>query len=108
MTIAVGILKHVPLCIYSNITGSLDKSVIIDKLLITLISLQKSRLSQFAASSSSSSQAISFEDPINRLIFESPDGEVSSDYEATIREYFEESVCLSTNADGVKDWIMTL
>lgn len=106
MTIAVGILKHVPLCIYSDITGSLDKSVIIDKLLITLISLQQSRLSQFTASTSS--QAISFEDPINRLIFESPDGEVSSDYEATIKKYFEESVYLSVDADGVKDWIMTL
>lgn len=103
MTVATGILKRVPLCIYSsNIT---DKSVIIDKLLLTLNSLQQSRLSQFT---SSSSQTISFEDPINRLIFESADGEIASDHEAKIREYFDENVCLCIGADGVKDWITTL
>lgn len=103
MAIATGILKRVPLCIYSN--NNTDKSAIIDKLILTLASIQQSRLSQFT---SSSSQTISFEDPINRLIFESADGEVASDYEAKIREYFDENVCLSTDADGVKDWIMTL
>lgn len=98
MTVAVGVLKRVPLCIYSTGKMQVDKSVIIDKLLLTLVSLQQCR----------QSQTISFEDPINKLIFESPDGEVASDYETKIREYFDESVCLSIDTDGVKDWIVTL
>ena len=105
MTIAVGILKNVPLCIYSH-NLNLDKSFIIDKLLTTLLSIQKCRLSN--AHSTSSSQIISFDDPINRLIFESPEGEVSSDYKTKIREYFDENVCFNTSADTVKDWITTL
>ena len=105
ITVAVGILKNVPLCIYSR-EGNFDKSFIIDRLLFTLTSIQQSRISD--AQTTSSPQIISFDDPINRLVFETPEGEIASDFEDKIREYFNEQVCLNTTADNVKDWIMTL
>lgn len=98
MTVAVGILKRVPLCIYSH-EGEVDKSAFMDRLLSTFASLQQSRLSY---------DAISFNDPINRLIFETPEGEVASDFEDKVREYFDEQVIFNTTVENVKDWIMEL
>ena len=48
--------------------------------------------------------AISFNDPINRLIFETPEGEVASDFEDKVREYFDEQVIFNSTAENVKDW----
>ena len=96
---AVGILKNVPLFISSSDQVNIEE--LIRKLVESLKTTQNIRLSGLVASENSS---VSFEDPINRLIFESVDGEVSPNYEDRIKNYFEESVSSGTNA---REWIVS-
>lgn len=97
MTVAVGILKSIPLFI--SAPGAVKVDDFILKLVETLKNTQNIRVSGLVASENSS---VSFEDPINRLIFESVDGEVSSDYEDRVRSYFKEFVSFEGE---VKEWI---
>lgn len=101
MSISVGILKNVPICILTTNT----QEDIQTSLIKSLTDLQNSRLSSLLSSTDS---AISFDDPINRLLFESVDGEVAADYEAKIREYFDEKVRICGTSDEVKEWIHNL
>lgn len=64
LTVSVGILKNVPICILTVISS---KEEILTTLIKTLNNLQNSRLSSLLSSTDS---AICFDDPINRLIFE--------------------------------------
>lgn len=98
MSLSIGILKNVPICILTTIF----KEDIQSALIKTLNNLQNSRLSSLLSSTDS---AISFDDPINRLIFESVEGEVAADYEAKIREYFDEKMTIFETSDEVKEWI---
>ena len=98
MTVSVGILKNVPICILTTISKDDIQSVLIK----TLNDLQNCRLSSHLSSNDSS---MSFDDPINRLIFESVEGEVAADYESKIREYFDEKVTACETSEEVKEWI---
>ena len=98
MTVSVGVLKNVPICILTTISKDDIQSVLIK----TLNDLQNCRLSSHLSSNDSS---MSFDDPINRLIFESVEGEVAADYESKIREYFDEKVTTCETSDEVKEWI---
>lgn len=105
MTFAVGVVKNVPLCVYS--LTDLDKEILLSKLLRAFNSIQQSRLANLI--NSDSSNLISFSDPINRLIFETADGEVSAEYESRLREYFEEkSTFINNNDKDVKEWLNEL
>lgn len=98
MSFVIGILKNVPSCVVTD----LPKDSIQSSLIKTLNNLQNSRLSSLL---SSTDTAISFDDPINRLVFESEEGEVASEYESKVREYFDEKVTICDNSDLVKEWI---
>jgi hypothetical protein len=98
MTVSVGILKNIPICILTTIS----KDDIQSSFVKTLNNLQNSRLSSLISSTDS---AISFDDPVNRLIFESVEGEVAADYQAKFREYFDEKVTICGVSDKVKEWI---
>lgn len=101
MCFAIGILKRVPLCIAYDDSSTLEKDEIIDKLVITLNNIQNTRLSSLLSSESST---ISFDDPINRLIFETQEGEVASEYQSQLRSYFDEYVSINRK-DEVTNWI---
>lgn len=98
MTVSIGVLKQVPICILTSIS----KDDIQSYLIKTINNLQNCRL---ASQLSSNDSSISFDDPINRLIFESVEGEVAVDYESKIREYFDEKVIICETSDEVKEWI---
>ena len=100
MTVAVGILKHVPL----GVLSSIPKDSLQYSLIKTFNNLQNSRLSSLLSSTES---AISFDDPINRLVFESVEGEVAADYESKVREYFDEKVTICESSDLIKEWIQS-
>lgn len=103
MTFAVGVLKNVPLCVLEQESNS-DKEIFLSKLLRSLNNLQQSRLAALLSSDSSSS--IAFDDPINRLVFETPEGEVSTEYESRLRKYLDESVTIcNKDSDAVKEWL---
>lgn len=101
MSFAVGILKRVPLCIAHGTISTLDKDDIITKLVDTLNNIQNTRLTSLLSTDSST---ISFDDPINRLIFESEEGEVAADYQSQLRSYFDEHVTINSK-DEVHNWI---
>lgn len=104
MVFSIGVLKQVPLCLVPLEHGSsMEKDIILSKLLDTLNATRKTRISGLLASNDSTATAVSFEDPINRLIFDSVDGEVS-DYESRLREYFDEKLTVGTVED-IREWI---
>lgn len=104
MTFAVGILKNIPLCIYFIDRESLrlGKDFIVDKLIRAYTTIQQTRLASLL--NVDSSTCISFDDPINRLIFDTADGEVSSEYESRLREYFDDKVTLIDENFSIRQW----
>lgn len=109
MTFAVGTFKKIPICI-NIIEGEEEiennpiiiKDLFLKKLFKTLQSIQHTRLASLLNQENDSSLlAISFDDPINRLIFESSEGEVA-DFESSLRSYFNEYVTITNN---VQKWI---
>lgn len=110
MTFAIGIFKNIPLCIYvfdegienENNNLIMTKELLLKKLIENLQSIQQNLLSnRLNHENDQSNPIISFDDPINRLIFESSEGEVA-DYESILRSYFDENVSINAN---VQKWI---
>ena len=102
MAVAVGVLKNIPLCIKSLDSPKLSfgkDNIILDKLRNTLTSLQQIRHSSII---NHSETMVSFDDPINRLIFESAEGEISN-FHTKLQEYFVEHVTI--NPENMNDWI---
>lgn len=117
MTFVIGIFKKISMCIFvfdeemefeldnNNKTNrpAITKELLLKKLVKTLQSIRHNRLSNHLLNQETnySNPAISFDDPINRLLFESSDGEIA-DYESSLKSYFDENVCITTN---VQNWI---
>ena len=110
MTFAIGIFKNIPMCIYvfdegieqENNKLIMTKDLLFKKLIKKLQSIQQNLLSNHLNhENDQSNPIISFDDPINRLIFESSEGEVA-DYESVMRSYFDKNVSVNTN---IQKWI---
>ena len=108
MSFAVGVLKEVPVCLrLIEKSSDLEKEFILSKLLLALNTIQKNRLASLL-NVDSASTAITFDDPINRLIFETSEGEVSSEFESHVREYFDHKVTLKNSSEDIsslREWL---